>query len=227
MLLGEILIARFGAKQEDIDRALTIQKQVGGYLGQILIQQGIITETHLVEALSEQLAVPVFDMENYEADREGVIIPLSQEVDLDFIVRNHFVPVQFDRKKGVITFVTDDPLNNSVEEYLTKSTPYSTITLIAGERAVRELSRTYLGDKDANFVSLHVDDSPERLKELAFEAPVIKYLNNLLSRAVELRATDIHIEPVGTITACGSGSTAYSMISSRWKRPFILPRYQG
>ena len=197
MLLGEILISRFSVKQEDVERALTVQKQVGGYLGQILIQQGIITETHLVEALSEQLAIPVFDGENYETDREGVIIPLSQEVDLDFIVRNHFVPVQFDRNKGVITFVTDDPLNNSVEEYLTKSTPYSVVTLLAAERAVRELSKTYIGDKDDNFVSLHVDDTPERLKELAFEAPVIKYLNNLVSRAVELRATDIHIEPVG------------------------------
>jgi len=197
MLLGEILKSRFDVKQDDIERALTVQKQVGGYLGQILIQQGIITETHLVQALSEQLTIPVFDAENYEADREGVIIPLSQEVDLDFIVRNHYVPVEFDKKKGSITFVTDDPLNNSVEEYLIKSTPYSVITLLAGERAVRELSKTYTGNKDDNFVSLHVDDTPERLKELAFEAPVIKYLNNLLSRAVELRSTDIHIEPVG------------------------------
>lgn len=197
MLLGEILKLRFGVDQEAIERALTVQKQVGGYLGQILIQQGIITETHLVQALSEQLAIPVFEMESYEVDREGVIIPLSQEVDLDFVVRNHFVPVLFDRKTNVVTFVTDDPLNNSVEEYLTKSTPYSAVVLLAGEREVRELSRTYLGDRDANFVSLHVDDTPERLKELAFEAPVIKYLNNLLSRAVELRSTDIHIEPVG------------------------------
>jgi len=197
ILLGEILKSRFDVKQEDIERALTIQKQVGGYLGQILIQQGIITDTHLVQALSEQLDIPVFEDENYETDREGVIVPLSQELDLDFIVRNHFIPVQFDREKGVITFVTDDPLNNSIEEYVTKSTPYSFITLLAGERTVRELSKTFIGNREVNFVSLSIDDTPERLKELAFEAPVIKYLNNLLSRAVELRATDVHIEPVG------------------------------
>jgi len=63
MLLGEHLTSLFSIKQDDIERALTVQKKVGGYFGQILIQQGIITETQLVRALSEQLGIPVFDID--------------------------------------------------------------------------------------------------------------------------------------------------------------------
>ncbi len=197
MLLGEHLTSLFSVKQEDIERALSVQKKVGGYLGQILIQQGVITETQLVNALSEQLGIPVFDIDAHPAGRENIAAALGQELDLDFIVQNNFIPVDFDREKGILTFVTNDPLNNSVEEYVIRNTAYSLTVLLATEQTIKELSRSYAGEKEDNFVSLNVDDTPERLKEMAFEAPVIKFLNNLMSRAVELRATDIHIEPVG------------------------------
>lgn len=197
MLLGEILTSLFGIRQEEIERALAVQKQVGGYVGQILIQQGIITETQLVRALADQLKIPLYQPDDRAADRESVAASLSQELNLDFMVRNHFIPIGFDREKGVITFVTHDPLNNSVEEYVIRSSGYSVAVLLATEQAVKDLSKAYSGDRDSTFVSLQVEDSPERLKEMAFEAPVIKFLNTLLSRAVELRTTDIHIEPVG------------------------------
>jgi len=48
-----------------------------------------------------------------------------------------------------------------------------------------------------NLVSLLTDGDSERLKEIAFEAPVIKRLNSMVEQAVELRASDIHIEPLG------------------------------
>jgi type II secretory ATPase GspE/PulE/Tfp pilus assembly ATPase PilB-like protein len=197
MLLGEHLTSLFSVKQEDIERALTVQKKVGGYLGQILIQQGIITETQLVSALSEQLHIPLFNNDSYSGGPGDIITALDRELDLNFMLQNNFVPVDFDREKGVITFVTNDPLNNSVEEYVVRNTAYSLTVLLAAEQTIKELARVFAGDKEENFVSLHIEDTPERLKEMAFEAPVIKFLNTLLSRAVELRATDIHIEPVG------------------------------
>ena len=197
MLLGEHLTSLFGVKQEDIERALTVQKKVAGYLGQILIQQGIITETQLVSALSEQLHIPLFNNDSYSGPPEDVITALDRELNLNFILQNNFIPVDFNREKGVITFVTSDPLNNSVEEYLVRNSSYSLTVLLAAEQTIKELARAFAVDKEENFVSLHIEDTPERLKEMAFEAPVIKFLNTLLSRAVELRATDIHIEPVG------------------------------
>lgn len=197
MLIGEVLTSLFGLKQADIDKALAIQKQVGGYIGQILIQQGIINDTQLLQALSEQLQIPAFDKDNYAWNHDRLSPLLGGSLDLDYIVRNNFIPIEFDDKTGSITFVTSDPLNNVVEDYLVKNTNYNMKMLLASEQTVKELSRFYVADKGGNFVSLNVEDASERLKEMAFEAPVIRFLNNLLSRAVELRATDIHIEPVG------------------------------
>src|SRR5208283_4105211 len=98
MLLGEHLTSLFNIKQEDIERALTVKKKVGGYLGQILIQQGITTETQLVRALSEQLGLPVFDIDAHPVGLENIVASLDRELDLDFIVKNNFVPVAFDRE---------------------------------------------------------------------------------------------------------------------------------
>lgn len=197
MRIGEILSARYNVKQDDIDRALSIQKQVGGYIGQILIQHGIITETQLIEGLSEQLRIPVFDRDSYAWNHDNLMPLLNSGLNIDFMVKNNHIPIEFDQKNNSITFVTNDPLNNSVAEYIVKTTDYAVKTMLATEQTIKELSRFYAADRTPDFISLHVDDSPEKLKEMAFEAPVIKFLNNLLSRAVELRATDIHIEPVG------------------------------
>ena len=93
------------------------------------------------------------------------------------------------------TFLTNDPLNNALTSYIIKTTGYDVLVLLATERMLTELSGIYGDGREDDFVSFHVEDNLEKLKEMAFEAPVIKFLNTLVSRAVDHRATDIHIEP--------------------------------
>jgi len=196
MRIGEILSQRFGVRQEDIDKALAVQGHVGGYLGQILIQQGVIAETQLIDALSEQLGIPVFDRDSYAYNHENLMPLLNMGLNIDFMLANAHVPIEYDQENRLITFVTNDPLNSSVAEYILKTTGLGLRQMLSTEQTLKELSRFYTAGSGTDVVSLHMEDTPEKLKELAFEAPVIKFLNNLLSRAVELRATDIHIEPV-------------------------------
>jgi len=66
--------------------------------------------------------------------------------------------------------------------------------VLAPEGTVKELIRGYRGEPGRDFVSLDGEQDTAKLKEMAFEAPVVQFLNHLLSRAVELRASDIHIE---------------------------------
>ncbi|MBI4691176.1 MAG: Flp pilus assembly complex ATPase component TadA [Nitrospirae bacterium] len=198
MLIGEVLTNLYGLKQEDIEKALELQKKLGGYIGQILIQTGSITETQLIQALSKQLDIPIYNKDEHKVNGEGAISLPDSEIDMDFVVKNNFIPVGVDHKKSTITFITNDPLNNTVADYVIKTTGYNILTLLATEQTINELSGPYTGGKGSDFVSLHIDDTPEKLKEMAFEAPVIKFLNNILSRAVELRATDVHIEPVNS-----------------------------
>ncbi|HIJ59510.1 MAG TPA: Flp pilus assembly complex ATPase component TadA [Nitrospirae bacterium] len=199
MRLGEILSSLYNISSGDIENAFNLQKQVGGYIGQILIQQGVITDNQLVGALSQQLSIPIFNKEDFSWNHDRLVPLLNSDLSIDFLINNNFVPIDFEPENKLITCITTDPLNSSVEEYLSKNTDYTLFLFLSTEQTLKELSRFYSLSKASDIVSLQIDDSPEKLKEMAFEAPIIKFLNNLLSRAVELRVTDIHIEPISEV----------------------------
>lgn len=189
MLLGEILKERFGISDDDITKALNIQKNLKIRIGQILIQLGSITESQLIEALSLQLDLPI----NLSINEEDLISTLNQiqnKINLNYLVQEGFLP--FNKKEDIIELITTDPLKFPVISHIESTLKLKTNLYLTYERYIRELARKYISKED--FVSLDIED-PERLKDIASEAPVIKYLNDLLSRAVELNASDIHIEP--------------------------------
>jgi general secretion pathway protein E len=192
MLIGEILQTGFGVKKEEIDRALKLQPEIGGYLGQILINMGAINENVLIAALSQQLSFPIFDPADSKPIDEAMIVELARRIDIDFLVLKNFVPVAVDG--GVVTFVTNDPLNNSVMDYMGRQLGEGFSLMLAAEQVLKNVYRP-VSEARRGLVSLTVHDSPEALREMAAEAPVIKFLNNLLSNAVEMRASDIHMEP--------------------------------
>jgi type II secretory ATPase GspE/PulE/Tfp pilus assembly ATPase PilB-like protein len=191
MLIGEILSQRFGVPKITIEKALKIQSELGGYIGSILVQLGAITENQLIEALSYQLNIPVYKEETVG----GIdISDLQFDLNIKFLLKNNFLPVAV--KDSTVWFITNDPLNFEVISYL-NSLGLDYKIFLATENSIKEYSKFYIDNvKPQEIVSLDVDDT-EKLKEIAFEAPVIKYLNTLINRAVELRATDIHIEPFG------------------------------
>ncbi len=195
MKIGEILIQKFGVEPEAIEQALELQKRVGGYLGQILLSEGVITESQLLTALSEQLNLPIFSKEDQPDDFNP--LEFEDRLDLEFLLKNQFVPLKIDEENQEIILLTLDPLNFSVRSYLSQKTPYKLRLYLTDESTLAYFARLFQRQSQA-YKSLEVEESVEKLKEIAFEAPVIKYLNQLLTRAVELRATDIHIEPSGS-----------------------------
>lgn len=195
MLIGQILKERFGIKDDDIENALRVQKEVGGYIGQILIQTGVINETQLIEALAFQLNLPIFTQTEADIDLESIHSFLHEKADLKYLLRSHVVPIAVDVERKVLSLATSDPLNAAVLGYLTKTAGCRVDLSLATETRIKELARSYLVEDGADFVSLDAREDPERLKEMAFEAPVIRFLNSLVNNAVELRASDIHFEP--------------------------------
>jgi|GEM_PF-216818 len=190
-LIGEILIEKFGVSSQDIAKALDIQKKNGGDIGQILIQLGSITESQLLEALSEQLSIPI----KYQIDElrfQEIINELSTKINLDFFYKNGFLP--FDKEDHSLLTLTTDPLKIHIISKLEQDTKLKIKLFLTYERYIKSLYRKYIDTNTEEFVSLEEED-PERLKDMALEVPVIKYLNDIITRAVELNASDIHIEP--------------------------------
>ena len=197
MRIGEVLRDLYGVSAEDVARALDIQRELGGYVGQILMQIGSITERQLYHALSVQLDIPQFDRETFtgEVAVDDLVSYFNGKIDLAYLLGCRYVPIGIDGDSRLITFVTSDPLNGPARDYLARHVDYRYHLLLGTDRVVAEFARYFATATAGDAAILQVEENPERLRDMAFEAPIIKYLNDLASRAVELNASDIHFEP--------------------------------
>jgi general secretion pathway protein E len=166
---------------------------------QVLAKLGLVAERDLADAISAELALPLATPKDYP-DR-----PLLEEkLSLRFLREARLLPIA-DTEDGLVVAMAD-PLDRYAEE---------AIALVAGRAIHRRvavpaeleaaLDRIYGGDaaetpadaEDADIIGDldAVDTDVERLRDLASEAPVIRLVNQIVSRAVEARASDIHFEP--------------------------------
>jgi hypothetical protein len=111
--LGEILIEDGVLTQENLEEALIQQKKDGGVIGQILIRLGYVTEENLIAALCKQLTIPYLPLTNYAVNTE-----VSRAFRYDFCKQNMLVA--FDRDDKYIFIATADPLNDIALDHVEK-----------------------------------------------------------------------------------------------------------
>ncbi len=191
-LLGEILVEEGYCSKEDIEKALDVQKNYGGKIGTILLNMGVITEDKLLKALSKQLGIEYLkSVEGFDLADIGV--------DHKILKENNVFPFKEDEE--FVHVVTNNPLNIEVFSLIENTTGKQVKVYLAKEEQLKELSLLFdiedvLAEKDN---LLDIDEEIDKLKEIASEAPVIKLVNNLLSKAVEENASDIHFEALKNI----------------------------
>jgi len=197
MPIGQWLTERGVLQQSQLDRALRLQQDNNEKLGILLVKLNMIAERDLADALSAQLNLPVVGVEDYPG---GAILP--GVVTPQFLRRALAVPIR-DESEGVLVAMAD-PLDNYTVEALR----------LAFERQIRvrvgvisdieaAIERLY-GDSASQTAELGEEasgegepdaDDVQYLRELASEEPVIRRVNALLSKALEARASDVHVEP--------------------------------
>lgn len=190
--LIELLVARGQCDSNGVERARTVAASTGQRLDTLLIQLGLISERSLAEAFAELLAIPLVGPERYPE------IPLFTERFKPRFLRDvRALPI--DLVDDVLVVAVADPLDTYV----------ATAFAAATGRAVRlevavpieldaALSRLYpesSQDQTVDAQAAPSADDAERLKDMASEAPVIRLVNQLIARAVETGASDIHVEP--------------------------------
>jgi type II secretory ATPase GspE/PulE/Tfp pilus assembly ATPase PilB-like protein len=191
-MLEEILRNHLPVKPEHFEKALELRTEIGGNVGRILVHMGAISETQLINALASGLNFPVYPAETLH--RDDPMPFLKEHLDIDFLINQDIFPWSMDQEEKMLYVVTHDPFQYGAFDYVTGRTNCRVVPVLAPEGTVKELVRGYRGDAGKGFVSLDGEQDAAKLKEMAFEAPVIQFLNHLLGRAVELRASDIHIE---------------------------------
>ena len=192
MNFEEILKEKFQIKEEDLKKAYLLQKESSFSIGQILVSLGVLSEEQLVEALSLYLGIPILD--NNSEIEESLKNNINEKLNIKFLIEKKCIPIKIESETQTLCIATSDPFNYETFNYITNLTGFKIKLFLTTEEKIKALSKAFIFEDTTEIKSLEIDEDVEKLTELAFEAPVIKYLNNLITKAVDLRATDIHIE---------------------------------
>ena len=192
MNFEQILREKFQIKEEDIKKAYLLKKESSFSIGQILVSLGVLSEEQLVEALSLYLGIPILD-NNFEIE-ESFKNNINEKLNIKFLIERKCIPIKIESETQTLFIATSDPFNYETFNYITNLTGFKIKLFLTTEEKIKALSKAFIFEDSIEIKSLEIDEDVEKLTELAFEAPVIKYLNNLITKAVDLRATDIHIE---------------------------------
>ncbi len=189
--LGEELLRHGVISTIDLEKALAFHEKLGGKLTNILIRIGAVSEDRLLAALSSILKIPLWQRTDIPINPESFHeLAGTAGLEIDWWLDQEI----FAWKDGQdLWCVTKDIVSDSIEEVLIQKYPQFTIRfgLIQGnelERLLEQISHQQDG-------SVAMDSDVNRLRALAEEAPVIEFVNNLLSQGFEKNASDVHIEP--------------------------------
>lgn len=191
-LLGELLLGKNLIRAEDLDNALVLQRQIGGRLGGLLIRIGALSEDSLLRVLEEQLAMPLLDADELPFDAHAVMALIKHTgIGLDWWLDQEVLA--WETAAGDIRCIAHDSLDGSIAEVVRRAFPTRAIEWCLArshdlEHALEQLAKA---EKSA----WSEGDNIHQLRELAEEAPVIEFVNNLLSQAFDQNASDIHVEP--------------------------------
>ena len=190
--LGELLVERNDVRPADIEKTLQIQKSVGGRLGALLVRTGAISEDLLLQRLAEQQgAAYLRDAEELPDSLDVYRFMSESPIKLEWFLDN---AVLMWSRDGELCCIARDVQDHALLETLNYFHPGRPVTfcLAANHQIDRLLDFV---KKERAIENLYSSDSARQLREMAEEAPIIELVNNLLSQAVDLSASDIHVEP--------------------------------
>jgi len=197
--LGEILIERGKLDPANLERALKLQEgESRERIGVILLRLGMVSGRDLADALADQLDFPVAQITDFPE------LPLLEErLSSKFLRDVQAVPLREDDEEVALAIA--DPTDSYALSAVQMASGKRVRPYIAASNDIdAALERLYGGGKSSmgqivDNISTRDDDQDfgdvEHLKDLASEAPVIRLVNLLISKASEQRASDIHIEP--------------------------------
>jgi type IV pilus assembly protein PilB len=192
--LGEILVDMSLATEEQIQQCLVRQKDTHQRLGQLLLEDKVVTALDLTKALATKFGIEYLDLTNFQLDMSAAGL-LSERL----CRRYGAIPVRFiDDTTLQVAMV--DPANVLVADDLRIMTGYTIVPAIASEEdilgAIGKLNR--LDDQVTESSDAQVglgDDEITDIREMTEEPPIVKLVNSVIAQSVDDAASDIHFEP--------------------------------
>ncbi len=201
-LIGDILVKHTSLKPEQLELALQFQKEEGGMLGEVLIRKNMISVHEVLRALCIQIGIPFLD----DIKTNDIDPLLVAQIPINYAKTKELIPIC--KEQGthgdILTVAVSDPFSATITEDLRVLTG-NTIKLVAStsmkiqdaiNRVYEKSSSNLVDNIGGEFDETYDLEGPiDILEATEDDAPVIKFVNSILFRAVKEKASDIHIEP--------------------------------
>lgn len=195
--LGDILVKDGIITEEQLYKALSLQKGTNNKLGSILMAQGWLTEDQLFRVLEEQYQIPYIDINTIYID------PKLPKLISEILARKHMaIPVKMEKNRITIAMV--DPLDIIAKDDIRITTGMEIDVVISAQQDIaRAINRYYDSSEKAEraveeFQSQagEFEDDEEEEDADVTNAPMVRLVNTIIAQAVRSKASDIHIEPL-------------------------------
>src|SRR5713101_1256358 len=196
--LGELLIADGVTTPDMVAGALARIQTTGETLGEALVALGAVSREDVLKAVALQQNLPYLFRGEFPS-----VLPMLKAVSSKYLRQYLVCPIGVDA--GTLTVATADPLNPLILDDLRQSTGLDVKIMVSTPEAILEaIERTYDGvatPLQRIVEGMEDDHGPEgdedinHLRDMAFEAPVVRLVNLLIENAINAEASDIHIEP--------------------------------
>jgi type IV pilus assembly protein PilB len=193
--LGEILIAEGVLTEYQLMEAIDEQRARGQTLGRTLVERGMISEPQLVRALSQQVGMEFVELGNYSIDRAAVaMVP-------EAMCRRHTaLPISL--SEGTIKVAMSNPANVMALDDIQAVTKLHVVPVVATHDDVLAAIDRYCRS-DAELEDLQGEigqetndvDLSSMGSVIEDDAPIVRFVNLIISQAIQDRASDIHVEP--------------------------------
>lgn len=139
--LGELLVERGIINQQQLEKALALQKEKGGLIGEILVELGFAKEEDIAKTLTTQYGFPYLPLNNYEIDPEIInIIPGR--------VARQYLLIPIDKIGDNLTIAMSNPLNTHAIEDVELLSNCNVLVFVSTSSDVKKAIEKYYKDKE-------------------------------------------------------------------------------
>ena len=197
--LGELLLDFNYITPKQLEEAIKYQQKTKKRLGEVLVELNYVQPDDLIQVLEFQLGVPHVKLSNY------IFNPQLASYIPEHIARRHNV-VALEKKGDKLLVAMSDPTNIVAIDDIEMTSGLKVEPRIAtAQEITRAITQVYaFGEEDTTDIiasldiEFQTDDEPEidELQEMVEDAPIVRLANHIISQAIQMNASDIHIEPM-------------------------------
>jgi len=192
------LVKKGRLKEADLTRARRVHEESDNdSLVDLLTRLGLVSEREMAESMAELLRLPLLGAKDFpEAPPPNIALSVR------FLKQHHVVPIS--ESETEVGLLVADPAESYPAQAVELATARKVSLQIGLRSEIDDLIERYYGQGRSAMGTIvetlsdeasRGEDDIEHLRDLASEAPVIRLVNLIVQRAVEQRASDIHIEP--------------------------------